>query len=195
MLPGCDNHACNLVTTLWLPSDNLVTTLSQPFLCIWGSLRLALNYCTCGCWDFVVCVHVWNLLFYRFFRLFPPPVKSATPPTMFNRPSSSGLSSSRPLTLVWGAWSLRGGQGTTTSLLQSPIKCFIVAQSLPLCCVWWDARSGKASFSKMWTSKVHGRVCGALVQFGCYQHRHEWMWRPPSIFLYLGARVIYMSYS
>ena len=22
---------------------------------------------------------------------------------------------------------------------------------------------------------VKGRVCGALVQFGCYQHRHEWM--------------------
>ena len=23
------------------------------------------------------------------------------------------------------------------------------------------------------TDNMNGRVCGALVQFGCYQHRHE----------------------
>ena len=28
---------------------------------------------------------------------------------------------------------------------------------------------------------IDGRACGALVQFGCYQYRYEWMWRPLSV--------------
>ena len=28
---------------------------------------------------------------------------------------------------------------------------------------------------------MNGRICGALLQFGCYQHRHKQMCKAPSI--------------
>ena len=31
------------------------------------------------------------------------------------------------------------------------------------------------------STDMNGSVCSALVQFGCYQHRHEWIWRPPFV--------------
>ena len=36
----------------------------------------------------------------------------------------------------------------------------------------WCSSTIRLLSTQIW---IGGRICGALVQFGCYQHRHEWM--------------------
>ena len=38
---------------------------------------------------------------------------------------------------------------------------------------------------------MNGRVCGALVQFGCYQHQHKWMSSSP-IYIRLSLEVTWV---